>query len=443
MEIDAAPFARGDHVELAQRVVAKLRAASPTTFTDGAFYQYDDRRGIFRHIEPAELSRIVQSFAGAMVKAKPKPKPLRLRKTDVRGASDLAADQIAESDFFCSARRGVAFADRFVEVTGRRLAHHEHAPENRARFAYDFGFVDNAQPRRLLEFFGEVFRDDTDAQAKAALLQEYAGISLLGLATRFQKALVLNGPGANGKGVVSSIIEQCMPPGSVAAIAPRNVGQEYRRALLAGKLIDIVAELPEADILDAESWKSVVAGDTMTGRDIRKAPFSFRPVAGHIYSANRLPGTADQTHGFWRRLVVIEFNRVFAEHEQNPYLAQEIVEHEKPAIVGWLLAGAQRVLAAGKLTMPASSDDLKQQWQTSADQVRAYIEDNVRRLPLDAPTYEWTPATTVYRFYKAWAANNGHRPVAANKFGERMRLLGLPSKSTGRARCYPVELGHD
>ncbi len=35
--------------------------------------------------------------------------------------------------------------------------------------------------------------------------------------------------------------------------------------MLAGKLLNIVSELPEADILDSESWKSIVAGDTTTG----------------------------------------------------------------------------------------------------------------------------------------------------------------------------------
>lgn len=438
--IDAAPFERGDHVELAERLVSKLRAEATLVFTDGAFYQYNTETGIFGAIAHARLSQIVQRFAGIGVKGEKKPRPLRLKAHDIQGAIKLAADRITEEGFFANARPGVAFADSFVEVTSERIVQHEHSPEHRARFGYAFAFVPRAEPQALLRFLDEVFHYDDDRAAKVALVQEYLGISLLGLATRYQRVIVNVGDGANGKGVLSAIAEGCFPPGSVSAIPPQDVGQEYRRAALAGKLLNVVSELPEADILDSESWKSVVAGDSMTARAIRQAPFTFRPIAGHVYSANRLPGTTDQTHGFWRRLLVLTFDRIFAEHEQNPRLAEQILEHERPAIVGWMLSGAQRALAKSALTVPPSAASAKDRWRALSDQVRAFVEDWTEALPLDSATYEWTQAEQLYRSYRAWAEQNGHRPVASRTFGERMRLIGLGSKRTNHGAVYPVRI---
>lgn len=437
--LDRSAFLRGDHVEIAERLVRHLKAQAPVVYADGAPHQYQPGRGVFAAVDEARLSVIVQGYAGTEIKGEKKSK-LRLKAHDVRGAVRLAYDRITDQAFFAGARPGVAFRDSFVEVSAERITQREHSPDNRARFAFDFDFAPAASPTKLLGFFAEVFRGADDVSDRVRLLQEYLGVALLGKATSYQRAIVLVGDGANGKGVFSATAEGCFPPGSTCSIAPQDVGQEYRRAALAGKLLNVVSELPENDVVDSESWKAVVAGDTMTAREIRQAPFTFRPVAGHIYSANRLPGTADQTHGFWRRLIVVSFDRIFAEHEQNPRLADQILEAERPAIVAWLLAGAQRALASGTLTVPASSAAAKDRWRALADQVRAFAEDWTAPLPLDAPTYDWTQAETLYRSYRAWTAENGHRPVASRTFAERMRLLGFASKRTSHGAVYPVKL---
>jgi P4 family phage/plasmid primase-like protien len=437
-QIGRAPLERGDHVELGERLVMHLRAKSPTVFTDGRFYRYAPERGVFELVSPAELSQIVQGFAGAKIRGA--KRPLAIRASDVGGGIKLGSDQASEPDFFEEAPRGVAFVGCFVEVMPDKIVQHEHSPKHRARFAYPFGFQPDARPDRLLGFFAEVFRGDADADQKVALFQEYVGASMLGLATKFQRVIVKIGAGSNGKGVLAKIAEGCMPPGSVCAIPPQDMGQEYRRALLAGKLLNVVSELPEAEILDSESWKAIVAGDTTTGREIRQAPFSFRPIAGHLYSANRLPGTTDQSHGFWRRILVMAFLRIFAEHEQNPNLADEIIAAESPAIVSWLLRGAQRLLAQGQYTVPQSARVALEKWRTQADQVRAFVDAWCTPLPDGAPRTSGTPAEQLYRAYRSWAAENGHKSLASNTFGERMRLLGLESKSDGMTRRHPVSL---
>lgn len=441
---------RGDHAELAEMLLEDLRAEAPVVYTEGAWWSYDCTLGIFARVEPPRLSAHLQGYAGRMVSRgenKP-PSPLRLNANDVRGAIKLASDLAFEGDFFASATRGVVFADRFIDVTPDGIVTHPHSPHFRARFAYPFAFKAGASPDRFLRFLAEIWADSslpeadaiTEIEAKASLIQEFLGVCILGLATRFQKALVFRGDGANGKSALSAIVEACMPPGSVCSIPPQDMAQEYRRAMMAGKLLNIVAELPEADILDSESWKSTIAGDSTTGRPIRGEPFAFRPVAGHIYSANRLPGTTDQTFGFWRRMIVVSFPRIFRPEEQDPTLAERIIAAERPKIVSWALEGARRALAAGRYTIPPSASDEIERWKRAADQVLAFAEERLERLPLDASVWEWMPASKVYGAFREWTADNGHRPMAANKFGERMRLIGFEARKSDGVNRYPVRL---
>jgi putative DNA primase/helicase len=313
---------------------------------------------------------------------------------------------------------------------------HDHSPEHRARTGYPFTY-DRRSPTRFLAFLESVWRDDADKDEKIALVQEFGGACLIGNATTYQRAIVSKGAGANGKGVTTQILVAAMPPESTTAIPPQEMGNEYRRAMLAGKRLNVVNELPEADIIDSEAFKAVVAGDPIVGRHIRQPPFTFQPVAGHFFAANRLPGTNDLTHGFWRRLVVLEFNRSFTtDPARNPHLAREIIDTELPAIVSWLLEGAVRLMREREYTVPASHSQAVAEWRRNADQVAQFVEERTR--PLGAGEALGEGASDLYAAYRQWAIQNGHRPVAANKFGSRMSDLGRPSEHTKHGNRYPL-----
>lgn len=433
-------FERGDHVELARKLVASLQAAAPVVYADGDIWQYDPNECIYRIMPGSALSQAVQGYAGATVGSGKKAYALRLRASDVSGSITLAQARIEDTSFFANAPKGIVFQNGFVEVTDGGILVHGQGPENRARFAYPFAFDANASPTKFLEFLHQVFRDDADVEDKIKLMQEYVGTAILGLCTRYQQTMVQVGDGANGKGVLSQVVLAAMPPGSTCAIAPQDFGQEYRRAMLAGKLLNVVSELPEADILDSEAFKAIVAGDLITARAIRQAPFQFAPVAGHLFSANRLPGTVDQTHGFWRRFILVPFNRVFGADEQDPELATTLIHDELGAIVGWCLDGAQRVMRERHYTIPRSHQRALEVWRKAADQVKGFLEDECTVLPLASNPAMWTKASIVYDYYRTWASSNGHRPLASNSFGDRMARLGLPSKHTTQGNVYPVTI---
>jgi P4 family phage/plasmid primase-like protien len=434
---DEAPFERGDQVELGQRLIERLqRPNAPLVYAEGVLYQYDPNAGLWRVVDNAEQSRIVQCFAGATVLGR--KGPLRLNAPDVAGALKLARDCVAKSEFFAEEMAGIAFADCVIEVTANGIRQHHHAPERRLRYGYSFAYPGNVAAPRFLRFLCDLFGGDADGEEKQALVQEFFGAAILGLAPVYQRCIVAPGTGENGKSKLAEIMGAAMPHGSTCAIPPQQWEQEYRRARLAGKRLNIVAELPEADIIASEAFKAIVTGDAIEGRHIREAPFTFSPRAAHYFAANRLPGTSDQTDGFWRRFLVLRFNRSFKnDPTKNPRIAEEIIAAELPAIVAWLLVGAARLLAHGAYTIPASHETEVVAWKRHADQVALFVEECTQPCDGDAPG---AFARDVYRAYREWAIQNGHRPVAANTFGSRMAGLGTPSAHTEKANRYPLRL---
>lgn len=427
---------RGDHVELAEHLLKNIRNAhDPIVGDEARIHGYDAKLGIYKPIDPSRLSCIVQGFAGAEVDCQ--KKPLTIRSGDVSGAIKLAYDRVAAPSFFATAQPGLAFANGFVSASAAGVELTAHSPNHRARFAYAFDFAGNRPPIAFLKFLHALFRDDTDREEKIACLQEHLGASLVGQATRYQRAIVNIGEGGEGKSTLVSIVSQAFPPGSVEAIAPQDWGQEYRRAMLAGKLLNIVAELPEADIIESEAFKAIITGDPIVGRHIREAPFTFSPRAGHLFAANRLPGTNDQSEGFWRRLIVLRYNRRFAnDPECDPEIGAKIVAAELPLVVAWMLEGAARIMRDRAHTLPGSHTDELDAWRGAADQVRAFLLECTEEDAL----HFGTAASVVYTAYQRWAQRSGHRAVSSTKFGMRMKAVGKVASHTKAGNTYPLKL---
>ena len=65
----------------------------------------------------------------------------------------------------------------------------------------------------------------------------------------------------------------------------------------------------------------------------------------------------DRTDGFWRRFVILTFNRSFkGDPNRDPNIAESILAAERPAIVSWFIDGAVRLLKARGYTIPPSHE---------------------------------------------------------------------------------------
>jgi len=450
VSVSPTAFERGDHTELAERLIKHLQGDGVgLVYDDGALYRYEPREGLWRTVSEDEQSRVIQAFAGTAL-AGEKRKVLRVNHADVRGAIRLAGSNQRTIGFFGTApARGIAFSNGFVAPTRDGIELQTHDPSNKVRSGYSFPFVLDAHPPEFLAFLDDVFRDDSDKEAKINFVQEFGGIALLGLAPGFAHCFVATSKnetsGANGKSQLAFILQGMMPQGSVSSTRPQDFDNEYRRAGLAGKLLNAVGEMPEGEILESASFKAIITGDEIEGRHIREAPFTFKPTAAHYYACNTPPSTSDFSKGFFRRFIFVEFNRTFESGDPGFVvdIGKRILEREKELLPSWFLRGAVRVLRQGAYTHVPSSDTAIDLWRRGVDQVASFIEEMTSKATSAKPStgkHDWTEAAQVYRAYVQWARDTGHSPLASNKFGVRMGQLKLGWQRTNRGHFYPVKL---
>jgi putative DNA primase/helicase len=360
---------------------------------------------------------------------------MKLRASDAKGAITYAAAFAADVNFFLDAPAGVGFRNGFFDVKTKAFTFH--SPEHRLRTSLPFNYDPQTQRcSRWMRYLDEVFAGEQDGGDKVAVLQEFVGACLFGEAWRFEKVLLLIGEGANGKSVFIDTITKLFPDNQIAATKPQSLGHPYDRAALSGVKLNAVSEIPEADILASDSFKEIVGGKLVDARSPYGAVFRFRPTAGHLFSANRLPGVLDHSHAFFRRLTVVPYNHRFNEGQRDEYLAQKLITGELPGIAAWAIAGGLRLLAAQRYTEPASSKAALEAWKVESDAVALFLAECTEPDP-DGPG---TPTRVVYATMRRWFDDSGYKNMNIQTATRRLRGAGAVLFATAAGNHYRVRL---
>jgi P4 family phage/plasmid primase-like protien len=432
---DTAPLSLGDHVEVARRLLAEL---PPGTVGDrGALWAYQDDVGVWDSSDGEELARRSARFSGFPIRngqdreGNDRFAPLKLKNTDMKGIAATMLREHRTPGFFDREEPGVVFANGFVGEDGALT---QHSPEHRATVATPHDFVPGAVPGAFVRFLEQVWAPLDDAADMVQLIREIIGIYAMGRATRYQQAFILLGGGANGKSVLLDVIRSLFDRKTVTAISPQEWGDQYRRARLAGSRVNLVSELPEVEMMSSEKVKGIISGDVTEARAIYGSPFDFEPRAGHLFSANALPGVRDHSHGFWRRWGVLPFPRVFAKHEQDRGLTSRLIETQRGLILSWACEAVPGVLDRGGYIEPVSCDAVTREWRARADQVACFMDEDTA---VNEPGWRIS-AAQLYNRYVEWAKLNGYRNQLSNRiFGERVKTMpGVATHKVKGVRWY-------
>ena len=301
-----------------------------------------------------------------------------------------------------------------------------HSRENYRTSQLPVGYNRAAMAPRFEQFLAEVFEGDPDQAEKIFLIIELFGYSLLS-SSAFEVFTILIGPGANGKSVLLDILTELLGTENVAAVQPNQFDNRFQRAHLHCKLANVVTEIAEGHEIQDAQLKSICSGELTTAEHKHKPPFDFRPFATCWFASNHMPHSRDFSDALFRRAVIIPFNRIFLEHEQDRDLKNKL-KAELPGILNLALEGMAAVFQRNGFTKTSSCEKAKNEWRTECDQIAQFAQEKA----VFGPELK-TQLSDGYRVYTEWAAEVGiRRTVGRRKFAERMNRLGAKSQqSTG------------
>ena len=196
-----------------------------------------------------------------------------------------------------------------LDVSTRILA--PHSPDFLSPVQLPVKFDPRARCPMWDKFIGEVFPGDSEAIAWEIPAW------LATPDTSIQKAVLLTGDGANGKSTYLRAILAFIGRQNVAAISLHRLENDrFSVARLVGRLANICPDLPSEDLSSTSIFKAITGGDVLMAERKFEESFEFVPFARLIFSANHPPKSQDASSAFFRRWVVVPFERTF--HAGDP-----------------------------------------------------------------------------------------------------------------------------
>lgn len=370
---------------------------------DGVLHEWT---GVYwRPLPPEDTDRMAWGWIAAHVPEKATP----VRAAAAGQAAVLECPPVPDRDparIVIPARNGYVWMDEYEGVPSFRR------PDRTAGLTYCLAcdYDEHAEAPRFLAFVAEVLPDP----AVRSLVQEYVGYTLMP-DTRFQKAQMWLGIGANGKGTLAQIIAALHE--KVCAVGLDNL-QGFALAGLLGASLVYADETPLR--IEEQRLKTLISGDLIQIDRKYRDPLSLRPSAKWIVSANQIPAISDQSVGFWRRWHVVPFPIHIPDTEQRPTLAREIIATELSGVLNWALEGLGRLLARGKFPpLPAEVQAAVDAGKRETNSVMAWVQDVEPEVTSTAET----PKDVVYQHYQGWCRQNGMGAVSSERFWQRLRQI--------------------
>lgn len=300
--------------------------------------------------------------------------------------------------------------------TGELRAGH---PDDRISLQTSVDYDPNAPAERWTSFVQEIFSDDAELMN---FINRAVGYSLSG-DTREQCFFMCVGHGANGKSTFLSALSSVWGDYGYTTdtnVFASNAGSKdstpFDLAELLGRRLVLMSETKANSRMNEQSIKNFTGGERINAQKKFGHPFEFQPVGKLWMGINHQPKVVDDSHGFWRRVRLIPFNRIFSGSADNRNLKRELMA-EAPGILAWAVRGCLQWTEQG-LNPPLSVMKATDAYQESEDPILDYI---LERTEQDS-TAE-VPCNGTYLSYKDWAKDQGmteKEMLTKNSFGRLM-----------------------
>jgi P4 family phage/plasmid primase-like protien len=440
----------GSDVEIAHRVSDDLeRDFGDILHAEGRFWRYGKTH--WEDIPDHELRMAAHIYDGACYTPPVgKPSYVKLGKSRVDSILHEMAATLTKGNFFAGGVTGINCASGFIRLDDEGLPQLEvHNPDHRCRHTlpgrWSTGMQTQPPQGSLLQrLLDGVFRDDDDREVKINLLAEIIGSAALGCATRLRqpRAVILKGETAeNGKSQILDLARSLLPPSAICSVTAARMGDERHIVGLIGKLLNASDELSSAQAIASDTFKAIVTGEPVQGRDVYKSRIEFRPVAQHLFATNTLPVfSGGMDRGVQRRLLVIAFTRLIPYEERIEGIGRRIGEEEADLLLAWAVAGASRLVRQRGFTIPPSSKIAMNEWLFGADPVLAWLSEQIDIQPV-LDTNARIRTSHAYEMFRNWATAEGFSDrtlPSINAFVQRLQAnaKGIEYRRTREGRFF-------
>ena len=232
------------------------------------------------------------------------------------------------------------------------------------------------------------------------------------------KAAMFLGNGDNGKSVCNGFIESLLGENNVSHIPLQELAENrFMRAELNGISANIFNDLEQYELRKSGIIKNILTGEPIQVEKKHQTAFTLYPFCNLIFSCNRFPKAYDQSQGFFRRWLIVQWNRNFEnDSERDEKLNEKLNENfeEKNQVFSCLVYLSRELSRKGKFSHAKDWLKIQHIWNSNADPVDEFV--NSKTIESDTDISK----RMLYSVYKEFTLEKGLNPLGIGQFGKQL-----------------------
>jgi putative DNA primase/helicase len=281
------------------------------------------------------------------------------------------------------------------------------------------------------EFWKEKLQEKTDKPTRT-VLQEFFGY-VFHPGQKHQKALLLHGGKRTMKSTSLNVLEKLIGKENSTAFSLQRLNEDkHAPAYLFDKPLNVCADLESRGLRDTGSFMMMTGGDKISSGKKYEHPIHFYAPTKLVFSCNDIPATTNKNLAFYRRWIILTFDKQTPETEIDKDLP-ETFEKELPGILNWAIEGLERLNKNNDFSYWLSDEEIKDLYEKSSDSIQSFIYNKI-----DIEASEGTLLKrVVYKAYKKYCKEENLRVENQIKFGKNfVALTGCGSVQEKKIPAY-------
>jgi putative DNA primase/helicase len=197
----------------------------------------------------------------------------------------------------------------------------------------------------------------------------------------YQKLFFIYGPASTGKSQILNLLEKFLGQDNFCSVEPQKIQTDpYSTAQMWLKSANIVSDINYDALDNINQIKKMTGGDTITVREIYKAPFKTKIYSKQIFSTNKLPSVKEKTRAWYRRVYPIEFSNIVSKEKEDPNIVSKMCEEFEGFVIKVIEHLRGLYEHNFKFTWDINIDEVSKVYEELSNPIMLFIKENCAEL---------------------------------------------------------------
>lgn len=324
----------------------------------------------------------------------------------------VQAEVFLSDETFDSNTDLITFKDRTLVISTGEIR--SHSPSDYVTSKLPFAYDPTAQSPEWLQALTA-----TDP-ANVPFLQEFSGLSLTP-ETKYEIGVWCWGDPGSGKSTFISGLETMLGVRCCTLGLAEIERSPFALSQIPGKTLAISTEQPSTYVRCFHTLNTLISGESIKWEQKFVKAETLRPYVKLLWAMNELPRIDGAGVGLFRRIVPVPWYQIA---NPDPAIKTAVIK-SGPAVFNWSYEGLKRLNQRGRFDIPEGLLAEREAYRVQNDVPQMFLFDTLNRVEnLDEDGhYVKIQASDLYKIYRKWCSDTGHRALSNIAFAKEMRRL--------------------